>query len=179
MRRVALLDRDGTLIKEKHYLADPAQVELILGVGEGLRRLSEMGVGLFVVTNQSGIGRGFYTADQMNLVHERMFELLALDGVRLDGIYHCPHHPEDGCGCRKPATGLVKSAERDFGFSARDGIVVGDKACDIELGKQLGATTFLVRTGYGEEVAREGHVVPDYTVKSLAEAVPLIETMYS
>jgi D-glycero-D-manno-heptose 1,7-bisphosphate phosphatase len=178
MRRYVIFDRDGTLIKERHYLSDPQQVELIQGVSEGLHRLAEMDVGLLLVSNQSGIGRGYFTAEQVERVHSRIAELLAEDDVHLQGFYYCSHTPEDACSCRKPAPGLVRQAAVEHGFQAQDCIIIGDRACDIELGKAVGATTFLVRTGYGEQVEKEGEVVPDYIVDSAGDAVPFIEEIY-
>ncbi len=107
---LCLLDRDGTIIAERSYLSDPDQVELLPGTVEGLRRLQRMGCGLVVITNQSGIGRGYFTETQLARIHERMKALLAREQVRLDGIYICPHRPEEHCSCRKPEPGLVFAA---------------------------------------------------------------------
>jgi D-glycero-D-manno-heptose 1,7-bisphosphate phosphatase len=180
MRRYVIFDRDGTLIKERHYLSDPREVELIQGVSKGLRRLAgiDIDIGLLLISNQSGIGRGYFTAEHVERVHCRVAELLAEDGVHLQGFYYCPHAPEDVCSCRKPAPGLVRQAAAEHGFEAQDCIIVGDRACDIELGKAVGATTFLVRTGYGEQVEKEGEVIPDYIVDSAGDAVPFIEEIY-
>ena len=94
-QRFVILDRDGTIIVERCYLSDPAQVELIPGAGAALRQLSEIGLGLVVITNQSGIGRGYFDRSRLDLIHRRLCELLEAEGVRLDGIYTCPHVPED------------------------------------------------------------------------------------
>ena len=144
-----MLDRDGTIIVDRNYLSNPDEVELIPGVGAALRRLSELGLGLVVLTNQSAVGRGFFDLDRLQLIHRRMEELLAAKGVRLAGIYVCPHLPEDGCRCRKPLSGLLETAESQLDFSAEESFVIGDKPCDIDLGRRAGATTFLVRTGHG------------------------------
>ena len=172
-----MLDRDGTLIEERHYLSDPCEVELITGVADSLRELTEMGLGLVVITNQSGIGRGFFDERQVALVHQRMCELLEAEGVRLSGIYFCPHAPEDSCTCRKPAAALVERAVQDLGFDPQDSFVIGDKVCDIELGQQVGATTFLVRTGYGAQVAVDSTVIPDYVVGGVWEVVPIVSEL--
>jgi len=176
-RRFVLLDRDGTIIEEKHYLSDPEQVRLIPGVADGLRQLTEMDLGLVVITNQSGVGRGLFGEDQVERVHERMRELLGEENVRLEGIYFCPHAPEEGCTCRKPATGLVEQAVLDLGFDPRDSFVVGDKACDVELGLRLGATTFLVRTGYGMQEEMEEAAVAEFVVDGVWEVASLIESI--
>src|SRR3989338_6624600 len=102
-RRFVVLDRDWTVIVERHYLADPGQVELIPGVAPALRQLHRMGLGLVVLTNQSGVGRGLFDTQRVEAIHQRMRAVLEAEGVRLDGVFYCPHAPESGCGCRKPA----------------------------------------------------------------------------
>ena len=178
-RRFVLLDRDGTIIVERHYLSDPCQVELIPGVAHGLRQLSEMGLGLVVMTNQSAIGRGLFSMERLHSIHRRLRELLEAEGVYLNGIYSCPHIPEDNCCCRKPQPGLVELAAQELGFDPQASFVIGDKACDIELGQQVGATTFLVRTGYGAHVAADGLVTPDYVVDNLQDAAQVIQSLLS
>ena len=174
-RRFIVLDRDGTLIIERHYLSDPRQVELIPGVASGLRQLRAIGLGLVVVTNQSGIGRGFFDQARLDLIHQRLRGLLAAERIHLDGIYFCPHTPEDDCFCRKPRPGLLTLAAQELDFDPRDSFVIGDKACDIELGQWLGATTFLVRTGYGAQVAADAMVIPNYVVDDVGEAAQVIQ----
>lgn len=174
LRPFVLLDRDGTLIEERRYLADPDGVALIPGVGQALRELTRLGCGLAVVTNQAGVGRGYFTAAMLGAVHERLVALLETEGVRLDGIYVCTHHPDDGCACRKPGTGLLQAAVAELGFDPAASFVIGDKATDIEFGRRAGVTTILVRTGYGAEVERAGRAAPDYIVDDFAVAARLI-----
>ena len=150
-RRFVLLDRDGTIIEEKNYLSDPDQVVLLPGAVEGMRRFQEMGLGLAVITNQSGVGRGYFDLERLEEIHRRMLTLLDAHGVSIQGIYFCPHLPTDGCRCRKPETGNLEQATRDLDFDAGSSFVVGDRAGDVELGRRAGATTFLVTTGYGAE----------------------------
>ena len=176
-RRWVVLDRDGTIIEERHYLSDPEQVALIPNAAQGLRQIQEMGFGLVVVTNQSGIGRGYFDSATLDLIHHRVVQLLESEGVHLDGFYHCPHLPEDDCQCRKPKTGLLNLAAKEMNFNPQNCVVVGDKASDIEMGKRIGATTFLVRTGYGAEVAKNSMCRPDYTVSGLAEAAQTIQSL--
>jgi D-glycero-D-manno-heptose 1,7-bisphosphate phosphatase len=176
-KRFVLLDRDGTIIKECHYLSDPQQVELLAGVAEGLRRMQELGLGAIAVTNQSGIGRGFFDEKRLREIHQRMLELLAIENVYLEDIYFCPHTPADSCSCRKPLPGLVEQAAEKYGFNPQDSFVIGDKPCDIELGQRVGAITFLVRTGYGAEVATSQTAAPDYVVDDLLEAARIIERL--
>ena len=176
-RRFVLLDRDGTIIIEREYLSDPQQVELIPGASEALRRLRHLRLGLAVVTNQSGVGCGYFDAARVNLVHKRLDALLAADGAYLDGIYVCPHTPEDGCLCRKPNTGLAKMAAKDLGFDLGAVFVIGDKQSDIKMGQRIGATTILVRTGYGAAVAGSRAVRPDLIVDDLKAAGQTIESV--
>ncbi len=175
-RRFVLLDRDGTLNAERHYLASPDGLELLPNTLNGLHRLMELGLGLAVLTNQSGIRRGHFDWATLDAIHHRLGELLRQGGVVLDGIYVCPHVDEDGCDCRKPRPGLARQAAVELGFDPRKAFVIGDKPCDVELGRRVGATTFLVRTGYGEIHAG----VPDpadFVVADVAEAAEVISRL--
>lgn len=173
-RRYVLLDRDGTLNVERCYLSDPDQVQLLPGAAEGLRRLHRAGFGLVVVTNQSGVGRGYYDQQAVERVHARLRELLVDGGVVLDAIYYCPHVETDGCACRKPRPGMVERAARELGFDPRCGFVVGDKSADIALGRNVGAATLLVLTGYGRQVAAACDPRPDHVADDLAAAAEWI-----
>jgi D-glycero-D-manno-heptose 1,7-bisphosphate phosphatase len=173
-RRFAVLDRDGTIIVERGYLSDPEQVELIPGAANGLRQLSKMGLGLVVITNQSGISRGLFDQERLDLIHRLLHELLDAEGVYLDGIYFCPHLPEANCPCRKPEPGLLELAAKELDFDPQASFVIGDKACDIGLGRRVGATTFLVRTGCGAKPGLDPMVIPDYIVDDLWGAAQVI-----
>lgn len=173
-RKFVVLDRDGTLIVERHYLSDPDQVELITGVGAALREFQGLGLGLVVLTNQSAIGRGLFDETRLSGIHERLRALLKAEGVRLDGMYHCPHIPDDGCACRKPLPGLLEQAARELDFDPRASVVIGDKPCDMELGRRVGATTVLVRTGYGAQMAEACQDSADHVVDDLAAAVAVV-----
>jgi D-glycero-D-manno-heptose 1,7-bisphosphate phosphatase len=175
-KRFVALDRDGTIIVERHYLSSPDQVELLPAATAGLRAMRDLGLGLIIVTNQSAVGRGYFDMAQLERVHDRLRELLAAKDLALDGIYVCPHLPADGCRCRKPSPGLLEQAAMDHGFNCRDCFVIGDKPCDIGLGQAVGATTLLVRTGYGAECEASGEVSPDYVVNDLLEAAGKIAT---
>jgi len=173
-QRFVLLDRDGTIIVERNYLSDYHLVELLPGAAEGLRRMREMGLGLVVVTNQSSIGRRYFSLKELDLIHKRMIELLSVEGASVDGIFYCPHTPEEECGCRKPRIGLVEKAVASFGFHPSQSFVIGDKPCDIEMGRRINAKTFLVRTGYGVKVEAERSTNPDCVVNDLIEAASII-----
>lgn len=178
-QRFVALDRDGTVIVERHYLSDPDQVELLDGAVPGLQRLRDLGLGLVLVTNQSAIGRGMFDHERLALIHQRLSELLATHGVRFDGMYYCPHTPDEGCACRKPKTEMLRLAATELGFDPRRSFVIGDKNCDIELGRNAGATTLLVRTGYGSELEETRRINPDYVVDDLDHAALLIERLMS
>ena len=173
-RRFVILDRDGTIIEERQYLSDPEQVRLIPGVGAALRELQRMGFGLVVITNQSGIGRGFFDQVQLDQVHQRLEQLLDRQGVRLDGLYICPHKPDDHCGCRKPKLGLLQKAVQDWGFRLENSIVIGDKESDIEMGRAVGALTLRVRTGYGNCAPA---ATADFVVDDLAAGTELLRSL--
>jgi len=166
---LVLLDRDGTLIEEKEYLADPDGVVLLPGVVEGLRQLQKLGARFAVVSNQSGIGRGFYSLRDAQAVNARLAELLQQEGIPLEGIYLCPHGPDDGCACRKPGTALLQQAAKDAGLPLSEAILIGDKASDIEAGRRAGCrASILVRTGYGRETEARG-CNADFVVDDLRE----------
>jgi len=175
---VVVLDRDGTINVERHYLADPAQVELVDGAAEGLRHMRELGLELIVITNQSGVGRGYFSEPTLALIHDRLIQCLDAEGVQLSSIYVCPHVPADGCRCRKPGTALLEQAARERAFEPGDAFVIGDKPSDVELGRRAGSTTFLVRTGYGSAVAGAAPGA-DFVVEDLREAARVIEGLIS
>ena len=173
------LDRDGTVIVERHYLHDPDGVELLPGAAEGLRHMQSLGLRLVVVTNQSGVGRGYFGRDAVERVHGRLLELLESEGVDLDAIYLCPHTPDEACSCRKPLPGLIQRAAFDLGVDPRRSFVIGDKPCDVDLGLVVNATTFLVTTGYGVRAAAECGDRAQHVVGSLSEAARLMESILS
>lgn len=173
-KRFAVLDRDGTIIADQHYLREPEKVRLLPNAAAGLRRMRELGLGLAVVTNQSGVGRGYFDEACVERVHNRLRELLAQEGVALDGIYFCPHTAQERCECRKPRPGLLLRAAAELGFEPRDCFVIGDKPCDLELGRNAGAVTLLVQTGYGAELESAQRHLADHTAADLAAAAAVI-----
>jgi D-glycero-D-manno-heptose 1,7-bisphosphate phosphatase len=152
MKRAVFLDRDGTIIVEKEYLCDPAKVEIFPGAGKALRRLQDSGLLLFVVTNQSGIGRGYFTEADMERVHARMLEGLSPDGVRFEKIYFAPEAPDQPSRGRKPSPQFLFDARDEFGVTLAGSYIIGDKAIDLQCGWDAGVRqALLVRTGYGAE----------------------------
>jgi histidinol-phosphate phosphatase family protein len=163
LKAALFVDRDGTLIQDKHYLADPEGVELIDGAVEALRLAKAGGYSIIVVTNQSGVAKGYHSLEAVEQVNGRMLELLAAEGVQPAGVYFCPHHYRQGkipeftvdCNCRKPSPGMVETAALDLGLDLRRSIVVGDSLVDVNLGRVMGGRSILVRTGYGASVETE------------------------
>lgn len=168
--RYVVFDRDGTLIVEKHYLADPDQVELLPGTQTALARVHELGLGAIIVTNQSGIGRGYFDLATAGRVNGRLMTLLGDSGKAIRGIYLCPHDPAQACDCRKPKTGLLKQAARELKFKMDECFVIGDKDADVELARNARAKAILVTTGYGAEAKAKS----DFTARGLIEAVEWI-----
>ena len=149
-----LFDRDGTLIVDKHYLGDPAGVELIPGTGEALGALHARGVKTFVVSNQSGIGRGYFPESGWHACERRLGEMLAPFGAAVDDERFCPHAPEKGCRCRKPDTGMWESLRTAHQLDASRCAMVGDKTEDLLFGANAGLfAAVLVLSGKGEKSA--------------------------
>ncbi|MBK6687241.1 MAG: HAD family hydrolase [Deltaproteobacteria bacterium] len=138
MDRVVFLDRDGTMIHDPGYLGDPAAVQLLPGVVPGLSRFTAAGFGLVVISNQSGVGRGLISIDQLEAVHRRLEEVLLAEGLVLSGAWYCTHRPEAGCDCRKPRPGLLLRAARCLGLSLGDCWMIGDRPSDADAGRSAG-----------------------------------------
>lgn len=173
-RPAILLDRDGTVIVERHYLSDPALVELEQGAAEGLSRLARNGWPLVILSNQSGIGRGLFDRAAADAVNDRVAELLGSHKIEVAGWYLCPHAPEAGCDCRKPRPGLALQAAAELGLDLGRSWMLGDKRSDVEMARAVGARAILVTTGHGapdaEVLGAEG--VP--VCASLADAAAII-----
>jgi len=168
------LDRDGTINEDVGYLDSPDRLVILEGVPEAIKRLNGIGLKVVVISNQSGVARGFFPEGVVEAIHQRLQEVLKKDGASLDGFYYCPHHPEDDCGCRKPRTGLLERASRDLGVELTASYMVGDKASDIELAYNTGAKAILVLTGKGYEERDKLIHQPHYIAKDLKEAVEWI-----
>ena len=154
-RKAAFLDRDGTIIVEKHYLANPDDVVLTEGAVTGLRSLVDAGFKLVIVTNQSGIARGLYSEGDFHAVQQRLEDMLIEQGIRFDGVYYCPHHPDftGPCECRKPGPGMYREAERNLRVGLAASVFIGDRLKDVLPAQQFGGRGILVATGYGREEA--------------------------
>lgn len=157
MKKAVFLDRDGTLIEERDYLSDPDGVSLVPRGLEAMRLLSSAGYLLFIVTNQSGVGRGYFSMLDVERVHGRLLELLRGGGVRVEKIYVAPEAPGQPSRGRKPSPQFLFDARDEFGIDLSESYFIGDKLIDLECGWNGGVKkSVLVRTGYGEEVARSG-----------------------
>jgi len=150
-RRAVFLDRDGTIVDDPGYLHKPEQVKLLPGAAEAIRRLNHAGYLVVVVTNQSGIARGLYTVADYRAVEQRLGELLATQGARIDGSYFCPHHPQapEPCACRKPRTKLFLDAQAALAIDFTRSWWVGDRLSDVQPARTLGGKAILVATGQG------------------------------
>jgi D-glycero-D-manno-heptose 1,7-bisphosphate phosphatase len=171
MNKVVVLDRDGTIVVDRHYLADPDDLEFESGAEAGLRKMSELGFRLVVITNQSGIARGLLSLSRLEEIHERLKQMLHSIGVRLEAIYFCPHAPGDGCECRKPNLGLMRQASAELGFDMSESIVIGDKESDVEFGRRAGALAMQIGK---VESQLSSATTPDYIVADLKEAADII-----
>jgi D-glycero-D-manno-heptose 1,7-bisphosphate phosphatase len=172
--QAVLLDRDGTIIVDRHYLADPARLELLPGAAEGLGHLQQHGLGRVVVTNQSGVARGTIDPDQLAAVHAGLVSMLGAQGVTLNGIYSCPHGEADNCPCRKPRPGLAYAAAADLGLDLARVVVVGDTGADLGLARALAVPSFLVLTGQGRETMAREVERADFVVSGLEELAGIL-----
>jgi D-glycero-D-manno-heptose 1,7-bisphosphate phosphatase len=174
-RRFALVDRDGTINEERDHLREPDEVALISGAASALVRLrDELGMGIVVVTNQADVGRGLLSAADLERINERLLALLASQGASVDAIEVCPHRPDEGCACRKPAPGMAVRAATRLGFDPAETVVIGDHVSDMAMGRAIGATTVLVRTGHGLEQEAEAGALANHVADDLPGAVAII-----
>jgi len=144
MPRAVFLDRDGTVVADRDYLDNAEGIALLPGAGEALATLSESGFLLVLVTNQSGVGRGYFPIEVVKAQHERLGELLQPFGVRFADIQVCPHEPAERCSCRKPAPGMLLAAAEKLGLDLTASFMVGDKDVDVEAGKRAGCTSIIL-----------------------------------
>jgi D-glycero-D-manno-heptose 1,7-bisphosphate phosphatase len=183
-RIAAFLDRDGTINEEVDFLRSPDQLRLIPGAAASIRALNDRGILTCVISNQSGVARGFLREEDLIPIHAKLQRELGYAGARVDRIYYCPHHPTEGkppynvpCDCRKPATGMLQRGASELKIDPHRSFVVGDRIVDVQAGQAMGATTILVLTGYGRtalEECRSQNVVPHLTAPSIVEAVEYI-----
>jgi D-glycero-D-manno-heptose 1,7-bisphosphate phosphatase len=183
MHTAVFLDRDGTINEEMGYLNHIDRFMLIPGAVAAIRSINESGLKAVVVTNQSGVARGYFPKELIDQVHQKMRGLLEEEGAFLEGIYTCTHAPPSkgeagGCGCRKPKIGLMKQAAQELNLDLENSYVIGDRFKDVEMARNAGAKAVLVLTGYGRgELGFLGpirKVEPDFVAEDLSEAVQWI-----
>lgn len=138
MHKAVFLDRDGTIARDVPYCSRPEDFELLPGVAEGIKELNKHGFKVVVITNQSGIARGYFTEEMLARIHDKMLKELAQQGAQVDAIYYCPHHPDDNCDCRKPKPEMVFEAARDLDIDLSQSYVIGDNEMDMELARRAG-----------------------------------------
>ena len=165
---VVFLDRDGTIARDVHYCSRVEDFKLLPTVPEAIRLLNENGFKVVVITNQSGIARGYFTEETLGQIHRKMMEELARHSALVDAIYYCPHHPDDSCTCRKPGTALFQRAVGEHDLDLSRSYMVGDTQMDIDAGKAIGCGTVLV-TGTQESMVFL--TPPDQLASNLIEAV--------
>ena len=182
MNRAVFLDRDGVITQEPPYYAyQLSQLELILKSAEGIRLLNESGFLVVLVSNQSGIARGYYEEEDAARFNQALAQKLAEEGAHIDAIYICPHHPEAKiekyrleCDCRKPKPGMLKMAEEALEIDLKQSFMIGDKSIDVEAGKRAGCKTIMVKTGYGAGELKSDQIECNYVADDLYEAVEYI-----
>ncbi len=174
--KAVFLDRDGTINYDPGYLGDPEKFVFLPGVIEALKQLHDSGYLIFVISNQSGIARGFIKEEDLRQIHDNMVAALTTQGVRLNGIYYCPHHPDEQCSCRKPLPKMVLDAAEIHNVDLAASYFIGDRTTDIETGRNAGCHTILVLTGAGAETQTQlsPDLKPDFIAKDLSEAASWI-----
>lgn len=180
-RRAVFLDRDGTINVEVEYLGKSRDARLLPGVGEAMARLGQAGLAVVVVSNQSGLARGYFSEQDLAAVRFELATQLARSGARVDGWYHCPHHPQGvvahlavDCDCRKPAPGLILRAAKELGLRLDGSFMVGDRLRDVACGKAAGLQSILVRSGQDDGPPSGPHETPDHEAADLGAAVDWI-----
>lgn len=181
-RKAIFLDKDGTLIKDVPYNADPAKIELLAGVAEGLMQLGKLGYAFFVITNQAGVAKGYFSEEALAFVEGRLRQLLQKRGIALSGFYYCPHHPEGTvrkytmqCRCRKPMPGMLLRAASKYGINLGESWMVGDILDDVEAGNRAGCKTVLIDgRQYERTKVLDGYRHPAFIVNDFKEATALI-----
>ncbi len=179
------LDRDGTINEQMGYINHSCRFQLLPGAAKAIKQLNDARIPVVVISNQSGLARGYFPEELLVAVHEKMNGLLAAEGAHVDGIYYCPHHPEakeerfrDNCNCRKPKPGLVYQASEELGLDPKKSFVVGDRWSDIKTAANCGAQSILVRTGYGrgdeQYIGPQQTIQPDFKAEDLLGAVQWI-----
>lgn len=185
MEKAVFLDRDGTINEEMGYVNHPSRFQIFEFAAPAIRKLNDIGFKVIILTNQSGLARGYFDEKVLEEVHTNLLNHLSIHKARIDKIYHCPHHIEGSvkkfttdCDCRKPKPGMLKRAEREFNISLKESYLIGDRYKDIQFGQKSGLTTIMVLTGYGlgEHTYQKNQWTkgPDFICKNLLDAADII-----
>ena len=176
MNNAVFIDRDGTINVNVGYLDNPERFKMYPGVTEGIKLLKKNGFKIIVVTNQSGIGRGYFSIKTLEKINQKMKNELSGKGANVDAIYYCPHHPEDNCNCRKPRTGLLEAAIKEFNLDISLSYIIGDRMLDMEAGHKIGCKTVLVPEDRDkiEKEMEESNIQPDHICDNFYSGVTWI-----
>jgi histidinol-phosphate phosphatase family protein len=175
-KKAVILDRDGTLVEDHGYVHKTEDFKLLPGVVEGLKKLSKE-FAFVIITNQSGIGRGIYTKEDMDRFNKKLIDELKKEKIEIKRIYYCPHTPEEGCRCRKPSTRYIEDAALELGIDLQHSWVIGDHPYDIEMGVKAGCKSIYLLTGHGKKHLPElekGSIKPDFIANGFLEAATFI-----
>lgn len=184
-QKVVFIDRDGTLIEDKNFLSKLEEVSFISKSVDAIKIFKSLGYKVVAVSNQSGIGRGLITFEDVEKVNQFISDELRRKNADVDGIYFCPHHPDERCSCRKPETGLIKKAKEEHNLNLGDAVIIGDKLSDILLGKRMSAKTILVLTGYGKKEFekiknfKKDSYEPDFVAQDLFDSALWVKENFS
>jgi histidinol-phosphate phosphatase family protein len=172
--KAVFLDRDGTINEEVNYLSKIEQLNILANSASAIKILNENDYKVIVITNQSGVSRGYFSKEALEGINEHLKNELANEGAQIDAMYYCPHHPDEGCDCRKPRPGMIEEARSKFDLDLPSSFIVGDTLNDLETGYNVGCKTVLVLTGYGERELNNQDswkLQPDFIAKDLLDAV--------
>ena len=177
MNKAILLDRDGTINIDKNYVFKIEDLEFEKNAVEGLKKLSGVGYKLIIISNQSGVARGYFTEEDLQKFNDELLRRLKDNGINIEAVYVCPHHPEGNgkykldCDCRKPKTGMIMKAKEDHDIDLQNSIMIGDHPKDVEVGKNVGCKTIFMLTGHGPEHKEEvAEIKPDFIADDLLDA---------
>lgn len=173
MNKAIFLDRDGTLNEDEGYVHKVEDYKLLPGVIEALKLLKDKFL-FFIITNQSGVGRGYYELEDVHKFNEAMLEEFEKEGIKVEEIFICPHHPDEDCDCRKPNEKFIRQAEKEYNVDLKKSYMIGDHGHDVELGLNVGAKGIYLLTGHGEKHFHNIKVKPDLIAKDLLEAAKWI-----
>jgi D-glycero-D-manno-heptose 1,7-bisphosphate phosphatase len=174
LNKGVFIDRDDTISRDVHYCSRPEDFELLPKAAAGIKLLNQEGFKVVVITNQSGIARGYFTEDMLNKIHQKMVDELAKSGANVDAIFFCPHHPDDNCECRKPKPKLAHQAIEQLLIDPQQSFTIGDRLMDVELAKVIGCKSVMIPSEPGKTELRKSSISPDYIASDLVSAAKWI-----